>query len=385
MRGLQNKTCDELIAMPTNRMISLERRAMEIEPAHGAQLAAAAAAPVAAPPANPAPAAEPSLAQQLANLLQQMNGNNPGNQPNAAQTQVGTEARPGAEGPGLPAGWRIPTVPAPQKFSGDDGYDLYTAIFHFENYLRGNRVPRDMWPAYAQSLLTGTAAKQYAAHAQSLARQPTWEDFRAALKIFENPQQARQAMLELMDLVQTKSVRDYIQKFNLLRVKSGTKAGEEHLILLFHKGLKDKESVALNPANGKWWDSLQDLMDYVLSKETTLNTQPKGGNEGSLRVAGGVRKKFGFKRAAHPAAKLKAAFVRTQGGGNNRGLQRKATTARGNNTCGGAQGATQDSADDYCGICYAVEGKFKMHKGADSRDCRNYAKWKAAKPSKPAN
>jgi hypothetical protein len=442
MRGLASRTKEQLRAMASMRSLAaVVPRAMDTEehsqaddggmpqdpdqaepvvpeepvnPAPAAvvpRVMPAAAATAVAVPAAVAGAAAPqanNLAAQIAALLQphlpNLNnirsgiadggapGNNTGNQPNT-QAQVGQETRAGAEGTGQPSGWRMPTVPAPQKFSGEDGHDLNTAMFHFENYLKGNRVPRDMWPAYAQSLLTGTAAKQYTAHAQSLNRAATWEDFKAALKIFENPQQARQASLDLMDLVQTKTVRDYIQRFNLLRVKSGTTAGEEHLIQMFHRGLKDKESVALNPATGKWWESLQDLTEYVLSKETTLNTKPKGGNEGNLRVAGGVRKTFGFKRHAHPAAKLKAAFVRTQGGGNGRrpnGVKQTAGFKRnrdhthtdpGSSSGGGKQG----SADDFCGICLEVQGKQIMHKGADSRDCRNYAKWKAAKAKKAGN
>ena len=283
----------------------------------GADEAGATPTPAAPSPAAPA---QPPATQQLPvaaashllitqdmfdEMMNRAQGNRPaGNNPaNPANPTVGDGQGGGA------GGFRIPNVPTPQKFSGDDGYELSVAMFHFENYLVGNRIPRDRWAFYAQYLLTGTAAKLYTVHAQGLGRSPTWEDVRAALQVFDKPQEARKAALDLLDLRQTKSVADYIKNFDMLRAKSGNKSAEEDLINLFQKGLKDQEGTAAHPVTGDWWKSLDELKRFAATREATLGTKAKGGQDTAQRGGLGIRKQFAFKR---PVAKLKAAFVHTQ-------------------------------------------------------------------------
>jgi hypothetical protein len=231
-------------------------------------------------------------------------------------------------------------------------------LFAFENYLIGNNIPKDKWACFAQPMLTGAALKQYNVYAKALGTQPTWEQFKDALKVFAKPQEELKALLQLRNLKQTKSVREYVQTFNLLRAKSGNHSSERDLIVIFQQGLRDAPAFALNPATNAYWTSLDSLVSYALSKEATTQVADKGQDAkpafGKSRI---------FLKPKGGVAKLKAAHVPAQGA-----HKRKSDA-------GSSQQAKRKQGAE-CEFCKEF-GQFAYHAGANTKHCRNFGKYAA--------
>jgi hypothetical protein len=261
---------------------------------------------------------------------------------------------------------RIPHVPQPQSFSGQDAYELNDALFAFENYLVGNSIPREKWACFAQPMLTGAALKQYNVYAKSLGTQPTWEQFKESLKVFAKPQEELKALMQLRAIKQTKSVREYVQTFNLLRAKSGNHSSERDLIVAFQQGLKDAQSFTINPATNAYWTSLDALVTYALSKEATLQVAAQG--QDNKRDYGKTRH---FLKVKPAVAKLKAAHVPVQG------TKRKAD---------GKENRDPKRAGPKCKFCTELGKPNPYHKGASNADeCRNFGAYTAWLAKKGAN
>ena len=255
-----------------------------------------------------------------------------------ANGQVGASPG-GGHGSG---GDKNPKMPQPQKFSGEDHQDLDDALFAFETYCNWNKLPQDKWAVYCANLLTGAAAKQYTTYAQTLTGPPTWEQFKQTLQVFARPDKRLAAQQSLFSLTQTKSVREYVQQFNLLRARSGNHTAETDLTLLFWKGLKDPGSVAINPATNAFWTSLDALMQHVLQRELSRTvTAPV-----PVAKPNGQPRKFGW--SVRP--KLHAVSLQGNGGrgggyngGRGNGGVAKTRNRGGNNNAGrGGRGNGHD-------------------------------------------
>ena len=110
-------------------------------------------------------------------------------------------------------------VPQPAKFSGEDRDVVEDVIFTFENYLSGNKVPRSEWPSVAMPLLSGKALSVWIAFAQPLQERrvtPTWDQFVEVLsQAFAKPDRQLAARRALLDIKQTSSVQEFLQRMHL--------------------------------------------------------------------------------------------------------------------------------------------------------------------------
>ena len=159
-------------------------------------------------------------------------------------------------------------IPAPSNYSGDHRSRVEVALFSFENYLTGNRVPREDWVLHVNSLLTGRAqtvwhsrAQQAAAKGESL----TWDMFKACMTAnFGSPLETLTARQKLHDIKQTGSVQDYIQHFNTLVTSVGADTPcQSDLVMWFLHGLKPAlhDRCRFDPRTSMHWTSLPDLQE----------------------------------------------------------------------------------------------------------------------------
>ena len=180
---------------------------------------------------------------------------------------------------------KIPLVPLPSKYSGNNSEDLDTTIFSFETYLEGNHVPREDWPKHAMQLLTGKASEAYMAMALPMQQQgnhPTWDDFRGILyETFVTHDKMLEARAALMTCHQTHSLPSYLQQFRMLLSKAGQpRPTDKDLLLLYWKGLKPevREAAKINPKTGAFWDTFDDLALHttILARQHTLSMGQPG-------------------------------------------------------------------------------------------------------------
>ena len=167
---------------------------------------------------------------------------------------------------------RGPKVPTPTKYSGRTSLD--DTLFAFESYLMGNGVPKEHWALHAGNLLEGQALQTYTSFAKPLGRTPTWEEFKECLSAFQRPDVAFQARKELHTIQQSGSVREYLQRFNLLIGQSGNPPPtEQDKIMMFWNGLKTpvQQMNAVDPITGIFWESFSKLSSQVLTRSMTDN------------------------------------------------------------------------------------------------------------------
>ena len=180
---------------------------------------------------------------------------------------------------------KTPSLPLPAKYSGRKEEDLDSALFSFENYLRGNKIPESDWPRHAMNLLTGKALEAYMAFALPLNKRGediTWEQFTCTLSTaFTTHDKMLEARAALLTCQQTDTLTAYQQHFRMLLAKAGDPhPTDKDLLLLYWKGLKTdiKEAAKLNPTTGAFWETFEELAAHttILARQHTMNMTPKG-------------------------------------------------------------------------------------------------------------
>jgi len=177
-----------------------------------------------------------------------------------------------------PVAHRIPDMPKPPLYEGAKEDVVEDRLFVFENYLRGSKIPEDLWTNYVMPLLSGKALIAWtsvAVPAQKAGHSLTWELFkRTMLTNFAHPDRQHKAREILHKLKQNpgQHATDYVRSFNTLLQKAGDPAPcMADQVLFFHSGLLPflKEKSITNAANGgKFWTDLQSLQEHVIAVQT---------------------------------------------------------------------------------------------------------------------
>lgn len=317
---------------PANEAAAQQHQQQPAEAQHAAHAPAAALAAAAvpapaptqapapiqapAPPIAPVPAPTPALAHAFTAAPTFAAVTAGGNNPVAINPVVSGGGAEGARGAFM-------KLPEPSKFSGDKSAgDVEEAIFRFEGYLSGCRIPKEDWHMHATHLLTDKALSAWTAVAMPARRANqtlTWEMFvNTLLTTFAHPDRHLKARAQLhkVSMQANQAATEYVRFFNSLVVRAGEpKSAETDLIQFFFNGLTERlrSACLINPTTGHKWSSLQALQEHaiIIHNNTARHT-----TEFVARANAGVRKQpFNKKGFSHnnKGASLNAA----QGGGTN--------------------------------------------------------------------
>ena len=221
----------------------------------------------------------------------------------------------------------------PPKFSGEDPkYPLETALFKFEQYFRYNKAPPSDWAILASNLLSGQAMQHCSRIAQERQGDMSWEEFKAVLKDFAQPDRRTVALTKLLHIRQTAGVRDYIRFFKQTVAEAGETLESPSSIMRFWHGLKDREAFKVDPATSSFWSSFSTLEQHLLTHDLTMAALRTNNRTDKSPPA-----KFPRSKGAGPSG-----FGHRQGGGNNLGpvkaALKQAAMGRGRGGQGGGQG-----------------------------------------------
>jgi len=309
------------------------QEAPEPVPAPAPAAAHAPSAPMPAPAPTPAPVAAPTFAA------------------------VAAPTHPAGYDHAMVSGWNvgarqmIPKLLDPTKSSGNkDAGDVEEAIFRFEGYLAGCKIPKEDWPTHAAHMLTDKALTAWTAVAMPAKRANlpiTWEIFvDTLLKSFAHPDRHLKARAQLhkVSMQNNQAATEYVRFFNSLVVRGGEpKSAEVDLIQFFFNGLTERlrSACPIDPTTGRRWSSLSAFQDHVIIIYTSTAKPAELVARVNTGVRGPITRVRQFKGGRISIPSLHATQANQAGPSTGAG--------RGTRTFGRGRGGRGDGANGGCG------------------------------------
>ncbi|KAG8365939.1 hypothetical protein BUALT_Bualt17G0024100 [Buddleja alternifolia] len=204
--------------------------------------------------------------EDIRNMIAAMAANQ--NPRGSAASMEQEDQSPMARGQGTPShGYQLPTKRSKVEFPRFNGEDLRGWLFRAEQFFEVDETPVDTRVRLAAVYLEGKALQWHQVFMRSRVTRefPTWLEYVMALQdrfgslLFEDP------MSELMNLRQTGSVRDYLDKFDELL--NNVDLNEPYAISCFLAGLKNEIEVQVRMFKPK---SLQEAVSLAKLQEQAI-------------------------------------------------------------------------------------------------------------------